>query len=69
MRLKGFTMPAAIDPESAPAERAYGCYPLRLMVVGPDGRIAMDQGRGLPGDDEPWDFGAVQEWLDEHTGR
>jgi len=69
MQVKGFSMPGVIDPEDAPAEKAYDAFPLRLLVVDFDGRIAVDQGRGLPGDGDPWDFGAIERWLDGHGAR
>jgi peroxiredoxin len=45
-------------------ERAYDAWPKRLVVVGVDGRIALDAGRGLP---DRWELDEVEAWLESHT--
>jgi hypothetical protein len=62
MREKGFTLPAVIDPDDAPAEEAYDGFPVRLVVLDREGMVALDQGSGMPGE-QPWDLSAVEEWL------
>ncbi len=67
MELKGLTIPAVIDPDGAAAEAPYDGYPTRLVVLDAKGRIALDQGQGLPGE-EPWDLGAIDRWLKAQAG-
>jgi peroxiredoxin len=50
--------------DSGAAEGAYDAWPKRLVVVGPDGRIVLDAGRGMP---ERWDLEEVEAWLRSHT--
>jgi peroxiredoxin len=52
------TIPCALD--SGKAEAAYNAWPKRLVVVGADGRIVLDAGRGLP---DLWDLSEVEAWL------
>lgn len=57
----GLTMPAVTDADDGPTERAYDAFPLRVVVVDADGRLALDLGRGI---DPTWDLGEVRRWLD-----
>ena len=45
------------------AERAFDAYPKRLVVVGADGGIAYDGGRGAKLGPSAWDLGAVEAHL------
>jgi hypothetical protein len=65
MALKGFTMPALIDAPDAPVEIGYDAFPLRVVVVDTDGKVALDLGRGIS---ERWDFGTLERWLRRHAG-
>jgi hypothetical protein len=58
------TMPGVIDIHGK-AERDYRAYPLRLIVVDAEGRIALDLGVGID-PQHPWDLGAVETWLKAH---
>jgi hypothetical protein len=55
------TMPCVLDGAHGDAERWYQAGPQRLVIVGADGRIALDAGRGLYG----WDLAEVEDWLKE----
>jgi hypothetical protein len=48
------------------AEIAYDAFPLRLVVVDPEGRIACDLGRGFS---KPWDLGQVRAYLGSAAGK
>jgi hypothetical protein len=61
----GFTMPAALDLEEA-AETAYDAFPLRVVVVDAEGRLALDLGRGLFDD---WRLDELEQWLKSHSVR
>ena len=54
--------PTLLD-EDGQAERAYDASPKRLVVVGADGRIAYDGGRGTGGGPSPWDLAEVERHL------
>jgi hypothetical protein len=41
-------------------ERAYDAYPKRLVVVGSDGRVVYDGGRGTGGGPSEWDLREVE---------
>jgi len=60
MRRMGLSFPGVLDIGET-AEAAYDAYPTRLVVVGPDGRIALDLGRGMP--PETWDFAEAEACL------
>jgi hypothetical protein len=45
------------------AERAYHAFPKRLVIVGADGRIIYDGGRGASGGPSAWDLGEVEQHL------
>ena len=60
MRQVGATLLGVLDIGAA-AETAYDAYPNRLVIVGADGRIALDIGRDLfP---KPWNLNEVEAWL------
>jgi hypothetical protein len=46
--------------EDKQVERAYGAYPLRLVIVGSDGRVVFDAGRGSLGGPSAWDLEEVE---------
>jgi hypothetical protein len=46
-------------------ERAYDPYPLRLMIVDRDGRVAFDAGLGIP---KGWNLDPVESWLEASGG-
>jgi len=56
--------PCVLDGAGAEAETAYKAWPLRLVVLAPDGRVAYDAGVGLSG----WDLDAVRSCVEEHLG-
>jgi hypothetical protein len=60
----GLTLPVVLDREDNKVMHAYGAFPLRLVVVGADGRIAMDLGRGVF---QHWDLKQVDRWLQSHV--
>jgi hypothetical protein len=63
LQAHGMTIPAVLDTEGTrEAERAYDAFPKRLVVVGADGRVALDAGHGLEGP-RGWDLAAVESWL------
>jgi hypothetical protein len=45
----GVSFPCLLDTDTAAAEDAYDAWPQRLLLVGADGTITYDAGRGLPG--------------------
>jgi hypothetical protein len=51
--------PVLLD-EGGQAERAYGAYPKRLVVVGADGRALFDGGHGPTGGPSDWDLAEVE---------
>jgi hypothetical protein len=55
------TMPCVLDSKHADAERHYRAFPQRLVIVGVDGRYALDAGHGLPCG---WDLTEVEAWLE-----
>jgi hypothetical protein len=56
------TMPCVLDGPLGETQRSYQARPQRLVLVGVDGRIALDAGRGLQGG---WDLTQVEDWLKE----
>ena len=54
--------PVLLDADGA-AEKAYDPFPKRLVVVGADGRIVYDGGRGTAGGPSPWDLAEVERHL------
>jgi len=58
------TFPALIDNEQNEVRNAYAGWPSRLMVIGTEGKVAYDGGRGPRGfQAEP-----LAKWLKEHLG-
>ncbi len=51
-----------IDAEDNAALAAYGGWPIRLVVVGVDGRVAFDSGPGPQGFQPP----KLEEWLQKN---
>jgi Iodothyronine deiodinase len=64
-RLRELALPfrCVLDGAGAEAEAAFQAWPLRLVVLAPDGRLAYDAGVGLAG----WDLDAVRSWLEAHA--
>jgi hypothetical protein len=58
------TIPCVLDNRFGDTENRYLAWPQRLVIVGVDGRIALDAGRGMP---EGWDLAKVEAWLTGHT--
>lgn len=58
------TFPALIDNEQNEVRDAYAGWPSRLMVVGQDGKVAYDGGRGPRG----FRPERLAQWLREHLG-
>ncbi|MBX9582317.1 MAG: peroxiredoxin family protein, partial [Gemmataceae bacterium] len=56
-----------VDADGA-AEAAYDAFPKRLVVVGADGRVVYDGGRGAAGGPSRWDLGAVDRHLRSALG-
>jgi hypothetical protein len=56
------TMPCVLEGAPGDMWRSYQAVPQRLVIVGVDGRIALDAGRGLQGG---WDLAEVEDWLKE----
>jgi hypothetical protein len=54
------TIPCVLDNRYGDMEKMYVAWPHRLVIVGLDGRIALDAGCGLP---DGWDLAAVEAWL------
>jgi hypothetical protein len=54
---------AGLVDEAGEAERAYGAFPKRLVVVGVDGRVVFDGGWGAKGGPSDWDLGEVEKHL------
>jgi peroxiredoxin len=50
-------------------ERAYDAYPKRLVVIGADGRVVYDGGRGALGGPSEWDLEEVEEHIRAALGR
>jgi hypothetical protein len=65
MRILQLTIPVVLDERDARVEKAYDAFPMRLVIVGVDGRIAFDAGHGAPAG--RWDFAAIGAWLSDHT--
>jgi hypothetical protein len=59
----GLSLPAVIDVGRT-AEAAYDAYPLRLVAVDAEGKVAVDLGRGAP-PGPGWDLGVLERWLKE----
>jgi hypothetical protein len=57
------TIPCYFPENPGQLEAAYDPFPLRLMVVDPDGRIALDGGRGFQA---KWPD-QLRDWLHDHT--
>jgi hypothetical protein len=51
-----------LDSEDGRVERLYAAWPERLVIVAPDGRIALDAGGGVWGS---WDYAGVEQHLRE----
>jgi hypothetical protein len=58
------TLPCLLDTRYDETEKQFSGWPQRLVIVGIDGRIALDAGRGLPGG---WDLAEVEAWLKKQT--
>jgi hypothetical protein len=56
----GLPFPCLLEGADRAEERAYRALPLRLVLVGVDGRVLADLGRGLL---EPWALGRAREEL------
>jgi hypothetical protein len=56
------TMLCVLDGARAETQEMYQAWPQRLVIVGIDGRIAVDAGRGLS---DGWDLTEVEDWLKE----
>jgi hypothetical protein len=57
-----YTIPLVVDPMENTAELAFGAWPERLYIIGPDGKIAFQGGEGPKlFDPEP-----VAQWLEAH---
>jgi hypothetical protein len=65
MRILRLTVLVVLDERDARVEQAYDAFPMRLVIVGVDGRIALDAGYGAPAGQ--WDFAAIDAWLTSHT--
>lgn len=55
-------IPTVIDAPTVKAENLYQAFPLRLVAIDAEGRIAMDLGRVVLS--RPWDLEALEDWLD-----
>ncbi len=66
MKLRKLSIPGAIETADAPTETAYSAFPLRLVVVDTEGRIALDLGHSM---DKPWDLGEVERAISAPTVR
>jgi hypothetical protein len=60
------TFPCVLDKADKAVETAYDAFPMRLLIVDADGRIALDARRGIP---DGWDFASVEAWLNAHPGK
>jgi hypothetical protein len=60
------TLPVVLDDPEGRAAAEYNAWPRRLVVVGADGRVALDAGHGLNGQ-RGWDLAAVESWLKGQT--
>jgi hypothetical protein len=58
------TMPCVLETASGDTQSFYRAWPQRLVVVGVDGRYALDAGRGLP---NGWDLAEVEACLKRQT--
>ena len=58
----GLPFPTLLDADGE-VEAAYAAFPKRLVVVGPDGRIVYDGGRGPAGGPSAWDLAEVERHL------
>jgi hypothetical protein len=58
------TIPCVLDNRFGDTEKMYSAWPQRLVIVGVDGRIALDAGRGMP---DGWDLARVEAWLKTGT--
>jgi hypothetical protein len=56
------TIPCVLDGARGETQNRYQAWPQRLVIVGIDGRIALDAGRGLS---DGWDLTEVEDWLKE----
>jgi len=59
-------MTCLLDGADRDAEKAFNCFPRRLIVVDRAGRVAMDLGKGLQ---VPWDLNALERWLKTDAAR
>ena len=51
------------NDEDGHVEAAYHAFPLRLVIVGSDGQVVLDAGRGSGGIANPWDMNQIEEQL------
>jgi hypothetical protein len=63
-KLAHLTMPTVLDFDRK-AERDYEAYPLRLVVLDPQGRVALDLGKATQG---PWELNRLEEYLKNQAG-
>jgi hypothetical protein len=59
--------PVLLD-EGGEVERAYGAFPKRLVIVGADGLVVYDGGRGAAGGPSAWDLAEVERYLHSALG-
>jgi hypothetical protein len=64
------SIPCVRDTPEGKVANAYDAWPKRLLVVGVDGRVGLDLGRGL---DAPgkitslWELSGLRHWLESHA--
>ena len=63
--MKNFNLRMAclLDNEQGQVQKLYGADPKRLLIVDPNGRIALDSGN-MPSEDFPWK--EITDWLDHY---
>lgn len=63
----GIPFPCLVDTPAAEVESLYDAWPERLVIVGADGRVALDAGLGLatggPVFGNGWNFAAIEDCL------
>lgn len=64
MDILRLTMPGLID--TSDVESAFQAYPMRLVVLDGEGRIALDAGVGIP---DGWNLVEVEDWLKNRVTR
>lgn len=57
----GFPFPCLFDGGERQVEKAYAAWPERLVIVGKDGNVQFDGGRGLEG--EGWGMDEIEKQL------